>query len=265
MKKSEKFVDSVRKALDLLDILAFEDVEHDGVRLADLSRLTGEKPTTLHAILKTMIKCGYVQQNSKQRYVIGKRCRQMGLVNHLELSPKTAEILYSQLKQLFDQSELSVSFYVLSNGERINYFNMPQKRPTKIDYSMLGEKSIYQYPSGRVLAAYCTPQELKRIIRKNGYPDQMWGGAVDSEGLDLQIHALRQEGWAKRQDEKSLDTSYSVPVLYPDGSFLGALGVYIDGEQHRLADEEEIKEQMLNCAKGITHHLSLEKEHKYER
>ena len=42
MDKSEKQVASVRKALDVLDILAFEDIDHNGVRLSDLARLTGE-------------------------------------------------------------------------------------------------------------------------------------------------------------------------------------------------------------------------------
>lgn len=257
MDKSEKQVASVRKALDVLDILAFEDVDHDGVRLSDLAQLTGEKPTTLHAILKTMIKCGYVSQNSKQRYVIGKRCRQMGLVNQLKLSPQTAAVLDSQLKRLFDESGLSVSFYVLENGERINYSNMPQSRPTRIDYSMLGEKSVYWYPSGRVLVAYSDEKQLSRIIRKNGYPEDKWGGAADRDALNELIAELRQEGWAKRTSADYNVASYSVPVFYPGGSLLGALGVYMSWAQYQTLDEQNLKAQMIDCATRINKKLSL--------
>lgn len=251
MDKSEKHVASVRKALDLLDILAFEDVERSGMRLSDLARLTGEKSTTLHAILKTMIKCGYVQQNSKQRYVIGKRCRQMGLVNQLKLTPQAAAVLDGQLKGLFDRTGLSVSFYVLENGERINYSNMPQSRPTKVDYSILDEKSVYTYPSGRVLVAYCTEKELSRIIRKNGYPNGLWDDAADREGLKRAIARLKKEGWSTRISPNFKTASYSVPVFYPDGSLLGALGVYTSGEQSWDIDENNLKAQMLECAAHI--------------
>ena len=255
MDKSEKQVASVRKALDVLDILAFEDIDHNGVRLSDLARLTGEKPTTLHAILKTMIKCGYVSQNSKQRYVIGKRCRQMAIVNQLNLSPQTAGVLDAQLKKLFDETGLSVSFYVLSNGERINYSNMPQSRPTRIDYSMLGEKSVYKLPSGQVLVAYCTEKELSRIIRKNGFPNEDWGNAADREQLQIQIDLLKQAGWARRISTNYDVASYSLPVFYPDGSLLGALGVYMTKEQYKALDEQDLKAQMTDCAAQITKKL----------
>jgi len=257
--KKAKQVASVRKAFDVLDILAFEDIAHDGVRLSDLARLTGQNANTLHAILKTMINCGYVSQNSKQRYVIGKRCRQMGLVNQLKIMPQTAEVLDSQLKALFDKTAMSVSFYVLENGERINYSNMPQSRPTRVDYSMLGEKTIYLYPSGKVLVSYCTERDLSRIIRKNGYPDSVWGDATDREGLDKLISALRQDGWAKRSNEETGESSYSVPVFYPDGSLLGALGVYTSPEQSITLNEQELKAQMTDCAGRITKKLSYKR------
>ena len=257
MEKNEVQVASVRKAFDLLDILIFEDVDHDGVRLSDLAALTGQNPNTLHAILKTMIKCGYVSQNSKQRYVIGKRCRQIGLVNQLKITPQTAEVLDSQLKLLFDNTGMSVSFYVLSNGERINYSNMPQSRPTRVDYSMLDEKAIYQYPSGKVLVSYCSERDLTRIIRKNGYPESVWGNAADREGLDGLIRTLRQDGWSKRNNEQTKESSYSLPVFYPDGSLLGALGVYTSWEKHPNLNESELKRQMANCANAITKKLSL--------
>lgn len=57
----EKIVNSVKKALDILDILIFEDIDRRGISLKELSERSGIRPNTLHNILKTMKQCGYEQ------------------------------------------------------------------------------------------------------------------------------------------------------------------------------------------------------------
>ena len=78
---SEKIVNSVKKALDILDILIFEDIDRRGISLKELSERSGIRPNTLHNILKTMKQCGFSRKGisrkpgsvcpEKKRYTAG--------------------------------------------------------------------------------------------------------------------------------------------------------------------------------------------------
>ena len=60
-------VKSVKKALDLLTLVAFEDPAGEGIPLNELASAMEFPPSSARNLLKTMISCGYVAQNSEGR------------------------------------------------------------------------------------------------------------------------------------------------------------------------------------------------------
>lgn len=248
---SDKYVASIKKALDVLDILALEDIRHEGISLSQLSERTGIKPNTLHAILKTMVMCGYVEQNSKLRYMSGKRCRQIGIISRMKTPVGTAGVLDSELNRLREITDESVSFYVLDHGERINYTNIMRDDAVKVDYTMLEDKSMYWYPSGKVLVSFCSDRERSRIIRKNGMPGDMWDGADTVEKLDAAVEKVRRDGWATLNSPINMVASYAMPVFLSDGSLLGSLGVYMPIRRKTPEKERLIRKAMAECADTI--------------
>ncbi len=248
---SKTRVESVKKALDILDILVFEDAEHDGVTLTELSKRTGIKPNTLHAILKTMQGSGYVEQNAKLRYMSGKRCRQISLISHNRLSAEDMSVLDNVLMELRDEVDESVSFYMLDRGERINYTNIANDKSRKAESTMLEEKSMYWYPSGRILCAYCSEKELSRIIRRNGYPGEWWDNIETKEQLVIALECIRARGYEKLYSDSDSRASYSIPTFSSDGKLIGALGVYMPLE-HKSDEKETLTfSAMKECAEKI--------------
>lgn len=233
----QKIILSVKKALDVLDILAFEDLHHKGVSLTYLSRQTGIKPNTLHTILKTMAACGYVEQNAASRYLIGKRCRQIGILNQFHLTPAIGRRLEAGAQRLSQKTGESVSFYVLENGDRINYINVQSNDIIKVDYTMLEQNSIYEYPSGKILVAYCSPEEREKILQKHGYPKEAWEGISTGQELDRAIEAIRKDGYSKQVTERGQVASYAGPVFDQEGNLLGSIGVYLPS--FRRTDQKE--------------------------
>ncbi len=248
---SSNRVESIKKALDVLDILIFEDTEHNGVSLTDLSKRTGIKPNTLHAILKTMHESGYVEQNAKLRYLSGKRCRQISLISHNRLSVENMSVLDDLMMWLCDKTEESVSFYVLDRGQRINYTNITRDKSRKSESTMLEDKSMYWYPSGRILCAYCSEKELTRIIRRNGYPNEWWDDIKTRDQLDVAIECVRAAGIATLDSDLTGRASYSIPAFSSDGELIGALGVYMPLEHKCDEKERLIVAAMRECADGI--------------
>ena len=216
---------SVEKTLEILNLLAFEDITHAGMRLSEMAERLGQKPGTLHGILKTMVECGYVERGEHARYRTGKRCDQIGVVNRFRMHPQTAQALNDRLRELCDQSGESVSFYVLSGGARINYANYQTRDIVKVEYTMLEKNNLYEYPSGRILVAYCAPWELEQVLGRNGYPKNAWGGIVNRSQLDAEIARVRGQGLLIRHTQTV--ASYAVPVFGADGTLLGSAGIYL--------------------------------------
>jgi Transcriptional regulator len=247
----ENLVNSIKKAFDILDILAFEDISHKGIRLKELSEKTGIRPNTLHGILKTMIYCGYLEQNENSLYLTGKRCRQIGVINRFQITPELSEILQRELYALRARTGESVSFYVLENGERINYTNIQSGDIIKIDYTMLEQKSIYEYPSGKVLIAYCPAAERELVIRKNGFPHELWNGISNMQSLEEECERIKAQGHSERYSETVREMSFAVPVFTNDGKLFGSVGIYtVLSHENRERVDYLIKE-LKSCATAI--------------
>jgi len=233
--KEPKRIASVKKALDILDVLIFEDAQGKGIRLGTLAERTGILPNTLHGILQTMVTCGYAEQDSKARYHMGKRCRQIGVVNRFRMTPDVSERLEAALDRLCAETGESVSFYVLDGGERIIYANYESRSVIKVDYSMLEENSMYDYPTGRILTAFATPQELEKILQQHGLPGERWGHLDTKEQLSEELARVRQKKLLTRYSADGV-ASYAVPVFW-EGALLGTVGVYMP--LYRKSDEKE--------------------------
>ncbi len=228
---------SIKKALDVLDILIFEDAQGRGLRLSELSERLDIKPNTLHGILQTIVACGYAEQDRGARYHIGKRCRQIGVINRFRITPGMAEKLNASLGRLCDETGESVSFYVLDDGDRIIYANFSSKDIIKVDYTMLEEDSMYAYPSGRVLLAHADGEALEAILRKHGMPP-----GIESKGQLIEVCKELREGWMLTKNKNGV-ASFSIPIYYEE-QLLGAVGVYMPS--YRCTEEKEniIKEQL---------------------
>lgn len=244
---------SVKKAFDILDLLALEDYRENGMSLKELSEKLAIKPNTLYGILATMQQCGYVQKNSRALYTIGRRCRQIGLMNRLRHRSDTSGILAVLMKRLCHATGEGVSFYVLDNGERINFMNFQSNAIVRVEYTMLDDNSIYDYPSGKQLVAFCGEEELKKILKKHGYPREHWNGIGTRKELDAELARIRTQRILK---QTSVDgtTSYSIAV-FARGELFGTLGVYMP--TFRLTEEKEtfIRHEMIKTAEEIERSL----------
>ena len=241
---------SVAKALALLDLLAFADLEEKGMTLSELSRRTGEKPTTLHNILRTMIRWGYAEQDGQSRYHAGKRCRQIGVVNRFRMTPSMAGLLQEEMASLCRRIGESVSFYLLENGDRINYTNLESGGVIKVDFTMLEEDSLYSYPTGKVLVACCSSAELEAILQKHGLPRERWAGIRTREQLEREREALRLRGYADRTAADGQVYSCAVPVCAA-GRLLGTLGAYMPAFRVDEAKRELVIQSLLASARTI--------------
>lgn len=213
-------VKSVKKALDLLSILVFDDPELKGVKLTDLAQRLGLPANTTHNLLKTMSVCGYVAQNESGRYRPGAQCRRIGLVNKVEGS-EFKQKLADVLRRYTTQINEAMVFAVLHGGKRVVLANSePVSQVIRIDRQIVESGNIYRLPTGRILTAFASPADFLRIQNNYGTPNKSW------VGCETDMERIRKEKRCLMLPDASGVNSFALPVMNKDGKLLGAIGCY---------------------------------------
>ncbi len=213
-------VKSVKKALDLLSLLVFEDQEMRGIELGVLAARFGLPPNTAHNLLKTMSVCGYVAQNTAGRYIAGPKSRRLGLLNQVENNLFKENLSIIMERYTAEINEAMV-FVTLHGGKRVVLIRTePALQVIRIDQQVVETTSIYEQPTGRVLTAFATPEDYQLIVKNNGPPEKNW------PGYERDIVKIRKERQCLIYPNPNRVNSFAMPVIDSRKHLLGAIGCY---------------------------------------
>lgn len=227
MEEDKKIVPvmSVKKAMDLLEMLLFQDVKRNGIRLSDLAAKLNIPDNTARNLLKTMIECGFVAQNQEARYIAGKKCQQIGAINKYT-SESVNNAINRALDKFIEKIDENVTFAILSNGYRDIITEIGSNKTVKVVYERVNSYNIYTMATGRILAAYADKDELAQIIRRYGMPGEHWNSIKDMDTLKLELQAIRKKGFCVISVKKSETMTFACPVLDRNNKLIGSVGSF---------------------------------------
>jgi IclR family acetate operon transcriptional repressor len=243
-------VRSVKKALDLLSLLAFDDLERAGIPLTVLAARMQMPVNTAHNLLKTMVACGYVARTASGEYTVGSRCNEMGRLNTV-LSAAAARVVQERMEALGGALGESVTFAVLADGQRKLLLKADAGHAIRVDSSALEQADLFAVPTGRVLAAFATPDALDRILERAGLPGAAWHGIQSRAALDRALDTIRKQGFEKIAPDIHALVSFAVPVLSRSNDLLGALGCYAPAFRCGPAKHAPVLAQLRETAAAI--------------
>ena len=218
-------VRSLKKALDLLDLIIEADWLETETFLAGLARRMKLQTNSVHNLLKTMVVCGYVQKNGHGIYVPGRKCRQLGFMNRLT-SSAVQEPLQACLKQLAAREGEACLLTTLVNGTRLEVARVDSTQAVQVSHATLEERPFFARATGRVLAAHASALERQQILERQGMPGSHWAGITTPAALTCALDELRQQGWCQTGTSREGLVGLACPVCGPDGQAWGALGLY---------------------------------------
>ena len=250
---AEHLVNSIKKALDTLDILISGDPERKGISLAELSRRTDIRPNTLHNILKTMLRCGYIAQNPDSSYAAGPKCDDMGSEN--KFRNFSERYLKNVLEKLNSRTGESSVFYALRNGGKVPVLSFSGDSAITIDQSKMDSEDFFSKATGRILASFASDGELDEIIKRNGFPANTWNNIDSREKLVAAIGEIRKSGYIIIREDNGI-VSIAVPVLDADDRLIGALGCYAPAFRCPSEKHENIIQSLFNSASDIRNYLA---------
>lgn len=218
------YVQSVIRALGVLDELTAAGGRGKGLALSELARRTKIRPNTLHNILRTMIAAGYADTKGGGLYREGPKCRGMGLRNR---SGEWAVTLGPILDKLVETTGESVVFCVLADVERIIIYHRESDQPVRVVNHMGPHRHFFSLATSRALAAWSPPEARAALVGRWGLPGAAFDGIESPAALHSALDALRTAGHACNLSHDGQVVNLAVPALAPDGKLLGALGCYL--------------------------------------
>jgi DNA-binding IclR family transcriptional regulator len=218
-------VQSVRKALDLLDLVVWADLGGKASALADLAEKMRMRPNSVWNLLKTLCDCGYLTQQGRGLYTSGSKIRQLGSMNRFD-APAVREGIEACLGHFAQVEMESAVMAILVGGARLVLTRAEADRAVTISHDRVEESGFFAKPTGRMLAAMADPERLDRILAHNGPPGRDWDGMTDRPQLERALEPLARNGLCAVPDQKREIFAAACPVRSSPADTPAVVGVY---------------------------------------
>jgi IclR family acetate operon transcriptional repressor len=234
-------VRSLKKALDLLDLIIEADLCETEATLGGLARRMKLRANSVHNLLKTMEACGYVEKTGHGVYRQGLKCRQLGLLNRLGAAVRT------RLKALAAQEGEACVLATLVNGARVVVSSVDSTQSIQVSHAILEDRPFFSLATGRILAATANEEELRQIVERHGLPGKLWNHITSAAALRTALEEVRKQGWCRVDTVDGL-VGMACPVCGPDGQPWGALGLYAPAFRCPPAQCERLAQALCRAA-----------------
>lgn len=250
LKKEEGFyaVHSVERALSILEALG---ANPEGAGVTRLGKELGLHKSTVHRLLATLAKYGFVEQDeATECYRLGMRFVSIGLNFLYQLDFRREVLPY--LKELAEMTGEMTQLGVLE-GNEVLYLERCQSQET-ITVNLGLRLPAHCTAEGKVLLGCLPENRLQEFLKTQTLRQYTINTIVNPEQLGLHIERVRAQGYAVSAEEFADSLrGVAAPILDLKGRVIGAMG--IAGPASRLTLERI--NRLINILRESCHSISL--------
>jgi len=243
-------VQSVRKALDVLDLVIEAGVSGGAAALSDLARRLDMPRNSVHNLLKTLAACGYVEQGGRGLYVPGSKCRQLARMSRLE-GPAAREAVTARLRRFAGEQGEACLLVVLAGGQRVVVSYVDCDQAVRVSQATVEKIPFFEKPTGRMLAAIADEAELRQVLARHGLPGKHWDGIADESSLRKELAALRKRGFCRVGHGKEGLVALACPVSAGGERAWGVVGTFAPGYRCPPAREKALLKALRKLAADL--------------
>lgn len=189
-------VQSLNRALSLLEALASSG---QGLGISELSRRVRLPASTVHRLLSTLGRKGYVTQLHDEKYHLGYKVVEIGRA-FVEGSQLT-KIVRSYLEALCQKTGETANLVILDDDEAL-YLDKVESPHNLQVFSKIGYRApLYCTASGKVLLAGLSEEDLERYLRRTRLKALTKNTITSPETLRKELAAARARGYAYDVEE----------------------------------------------------------------
>lgn len=190
-------VNSVVRALSILEVMARARRE---VSISELHRELGLSLSTLHRLLATMQKKGFVHQNpNTMKYGLGLKAFEVGSAFASQMGAR--EYVISLMGELAKLTGETINLAVLDSTEVVFLDKIESKEPLRIGIDIGTRVPSYCSALGKVLLAYLPPEELEAKLALMNFKKYTQNTITDQERFRREIGTIRQQGFSLDNEE----------------------------------------------------------------
>ncbi|MCG1024886.1 IclR family transcriptional regulator [Dehalobacter sp.] len=249
---TERYVQTVERALDILEVLA-SSIEPFGV--TEIGSRIGLHKSTVHRILQTLCYRGYVEkEKDRERYRLGIKIVELGnaFFNQLEVR-KIAERYLESLARTFDEV---VHLVLFDNGEVV-FIDHKESSQLIGMHSKVGSRGyMHSTAVGKAILSTLPEEDVRLILQKKGMPYFTQQTITDPEKLIEQLREIRKTGIAVASEENEVGIiNIGTPIYDYSGRTIGAIS--ISGPINRLKEKgiEKVGQEIKRVGQDISFRL----------
>ncbi len=215
-------VQSLDRAFDLLEALA----GGGELGVTELAHRTGLVPSTVHRLLATLSKRGYVAQADSGRYRLGYKVAEIAGGLEQELARLRA-VARPHLERISEQTGETVNLVVL-DGDRVVYVDQVEGTRRVRMFTAVGTAALaHTTGSGKAIMAYGPPEAIRAIYAGREPLERLTPGTlVTIAALEEDFVRIRARGYALDAEEHELGVGcIAVPVFDDAGRPVAAISV----------------------------------------
>ena len=236
------------------ELLALFDHDHAEWGVREVAAQLKMAKSSTHDLMASLAKLGLLNKTEANRYRLGWR-----LVTLSETLLATTELLREArpvMEELATQYQETIHLAVLDDTQAVYVDKLEGKQAVRVELTTLGAR-LYAHCSalGKVLLAYCSEKEVKRIIQTAGLPRFTPNTITDAEELGQTLAKVRKQGYAYDLEEILPDLCcVAAPIQNYSGQVIAAISMSLPAYRFRRS-QTEYRDAIVRTAKTISARL----------
>jgi DNA-binding IclR family transcriptional regulator len=244
-----RMVPALYNALSILELLASSQA---GLSLTDLVEHSNLAKSSVHYLLVTLERCGYVRRSERTgRYMMGVKLFSMGnlALSSLSLRQRAA----SYLSGLRFRTGLTVHMAILDGTEAILIAKQKTNRGNRLA-SWVGKRmDMHATGIGKSMLAYLPKPEVDLIVEKRGLARHNENTISSLRRLHEELEYVAKVGYALDNEEDELGVRcVGVPIFGPDGQPLAAISIAGSTEEIPVENLSRLSNELQQTAKLLS-------------
>jgi DNA-binding IclR family transcriptional regulator len=236
------------------ELLALFDREHADWGVREVAVKLKMAKSSTHDLMASLAQLGFLNKTADNRYRLGWR-----LVTLSETLLATTELLKEArpvMEELAAQYQETIHLAVLDGTQAVYVDKLEGKQAVRVELTSLGAR-LYAHCSalGKVLLAYSSEEDVKRIIRTAGLPSFTPNTITDEDELSQALAKIRKQGYAYDLEEILLDLCcVGAPIYNYTGQVIAAISMSLPAFRFRRS-QMEYRDAIVRTAKIISERL----------
>jgi DNA-binding IclR family transcriptional regulator len=248
----QSHVQSVGRALTLIDIMSGVSQE---MSLTEIASRAGWPKSTVHGLLATLRDYRFIDQSPESgRYRLGTRLFELG--NIVAKSWNVRTIAKPHLRRLSESVGETVHLATESDGEVLYLEKVESKQLVRIVSEIGGRLPMHCSGLGKVLLAYKTEEEVRRIVEQKGMAPMTPRTITSLPKLFEELAKVRALGYGM-DDGEIMNNLRCVAAPIFDGSEQARYAVSVSGLFSNMHGEplNRVIQLVIQVARLISHSM----------